>query len=188
MQLKNGSLVVVPASLIVRLKSHFHSLPYGVDLIIGLNGLIWVSKTVPKALRADGEEIGFGEESGEGVYSSENEVSAPTPHSTRFCHCSPALTVRSGRARTSRRRRASPSRARRSSSHISRTAASRSRPTSSRRPTSPRCISPVQSRPPRCRASPRPPWPRVCWPGWPRPAGWTTTSSAGVRAGLCNVR
>lgn len=59
----------------MRLKSHFHTLPFGVDLIIGLNGYIWVSKTVAKPLRPDGEEAGFGEESGEGVYSSENEVS-----------------------------------------------------------------------------------------------------------------
>lgn len=76
-QLKNGTLVTVPPSLIVRLKSHFHSLPFGVDLIIGLNGYIWISKTVAKQMRLDGEEVGFGEESGEGVYSSENEVGSP---------------------------------------------------------------------------------------------------------------
>lgn len=75
MQLRNGILVIVPPSLIVRLKSHFHSLPCGVDLVIGLNGYIWISKTVAKVLKADGEEAGFGEESGEGVYSAENEVS-----------------------------------------------------------------------------------------------------------------
>ncbi|GAA5834558.1 hypothetical protein JCM3766R1_003598 [Sporobolomyces carnicolor] len=72
-KLKNGQLVTVPPALVVRSKSHFHSLPYGVDLIIGLNGYIWVSKTVKKELRRDGEEAGFGEESGEGVYSGENE-------------------------------------------------------------------------------------------------------------------
>lgn len=65
----------MPPSLIVRLKSHFYSLPsIGVDLVIGLNGYIWISKTIKKVLKADGEEIGFGEESGEGVYSAENEV------------------------------------------------------------------------------------------------------------------
>jgi len=67
--------VTVPPALIVRAKSHFHSLPYGVDLIIGLNGYIWISKTLKKEMRRDGEEAGFGEESGEGVYSGENEVS-----------------------------------------------------------------------------------------------------------------
>lgn len=69
-------MAIVPPSLIVRLKSHFFSLPNcGVDLIIGLNGYIWISKTIKKALKADGEEVGFGEESGEGVYSAVNEVS-----------------------------------------------------------------------------------------------------------------
>jgi exosome complex component RRP4 len=61
-------------------------LPYGVDLIIGLNGYIWVSKTVKKELRRDGEEAGFGEESGEGVYSGENEVSLIV--SLLSSHCS----------------------------------------------------------------------------------------------------
>lgn len=74
LQLRNGLLVIVPPSLIVRLKSHFHTLPFGVDLIIGLNGYIWVSKTIAKVIKADGEEAGFGEESGEGVYSAQNEV------------------------------------------------------------------------------------------------------------------
>ncbi|KAI5478947.1 exosome complex component RRP4 [Pseudohyphozyma bogoriensis] len=77
-KLKNGLLVVVPPSLIVRLKSHFHTLPFGVDLIIGLNGYIWVSKTVAKPKKADGEEEGFGEESGEGVYSGVNEDISPS--------------------------------------------------------------------------------------------------------------
>ncbi|GJN90231.1 hypothetical protein Rhopal_003230-T1 [Rhodotorula paludigena] len=76
-KLKNGQLVTVPPSLVARQKSHFHSLPFGVDLIIGLNGYIWVSKTVEKERRADGEEAGFGEESGEGVYSGENEDIPP---------------------------------------------------------------------------------------------------------------
>ena len=46
MQLRNGQLVVVPPALIRRLKSHFTSLPCGVDLILGLNGYVWVSKHV----------------------------------------------------------------------------------------------------------------------------------------------
>lgn len=46
-QLRNGVLVIVPPHLIVRLKSHFHTLPCGVDLIVGLNGRIWVSSASP---------------------------------------------------------------------------------------------------------------------------------------------
>ncbi|KDE05371.1 hypothetical protein MVLG_04282 [Microbotryum lychnidis-dioicae p1A1 Lamole] len=75
-KLKNGMLVVVPPSLIVRLKSHFHSLPHGVDLIIGLNGYIWISKTLPRNLKHQNdqsENAGFGEESAHTVYSSKND-------------------------------------------------------------------------------------------------------------------
>lgn len=79
--------MIVPPSLIVRLKSHFHTLPFGVDLIIGLNGYIWISKTIAKVLKADGEEVGFGEESGEGVYSAENEVSVPNQRTITNSGC-----------------------------------------------------------------------------------------------------
>lgn len=43
-KLRNGSLVTVPAVLVQRCKSQFHSLPCGVDVILGLNGYIWVHK------------------------------------------------------------------------------------------------------------------------------------------------
>ena len=69
-QLRNGQLVCVPPILIRRLKSHFVSLPCGVDLILGLNGYIWVSKHISQN-RQPGEE-GLDAES---VYSNQNEVS-----------------------------------------------------------------------------------------------------------------
>jgi exosome complex component RRP4 len=55
--------------LVQRLKSHFLSLPCGVDLILGLNGYIWVSKHV-KEQDQEGEE-GF---DAEAVYSNVNDV------------------------------------------------------------------------------------------------------------------
>ncbi|KAI0812554.1 hypothetical protein BC629DRAFT_1280262 [Irpex lacteus] len=67
-KLRNGQLVVVPPVLIRRLKSHFIALPCGVDLILGLNGYIWVSKHV-KESEQEGEE-GF---DAEAVYSSKND-------------------------------------------------------------------------------------------------------------------
>jgi len=67
-KLRNGQLVVVPPILIRRLKSHFYSLPCGVDLILGLNGYIWVSKHV-KESEQEGEE-GF---DAEAVYSNQND-------------------------------------------------------------------------------------------------------------------
>ncbi|ELU43399.1 exosome complex exonuclease rrp4 [Rhizoctonia solani AG-1 IA] len=54
-KLRNGQLVQVPNGLVRRLKSHFFSLPCGVDLILGLNGYIWVSKHV-KEINQVGEE------------------------------------------------------------------------------------------------------------------------------------
>ncbi|PIL24078.1 hypothetical protein GSI_13829 [Ganoderma sinense ZZ0214-1] len=67
-KLRNGQLVTVPPILIRRLKSHFVSLPCGVDLILGLNGYIWVSKHV-KQHEQEGEE-GF---DAEAVYSNRND-------------------------------------------------------------------------------------------------------------------
>ncbi|KAI8590594.1 hypothetical protein BDZ88DRAFT_414169 [Geranomyces variabilis] len=46
-KLRNGSLVTVTSALIKRTKSHFVTLPCGVDVILGLNGYIWVAKHVP---------------------------------------------------------------------------------------------------------------------------------------------
>ncbi|KAF8489880.1 exosome complex exonuclease rrp4 [Russula emetica] len=67
-KLRNGQLVSVPPILIRRLKSHFCSLPSGVDLILGLNGYIWISKHV-RDNEKEGEE-GF---DAEAVYSNQNE-------------------------------------------------------------------------------------------------------------------
>ena len=50
------------------MKSHFCSLPSGVDLILGLNGYIWISKHVP-----DNEKEGEGFDT-EVVYSNQNDV------------------------------------------------------------------------------------------------------------------
>jgi exosome complex component RRP4 len=67
-KLRNGQLVSVPPILIRRLKSHFCSLPSGVDLILGLNGYIWISKHVQDNEK-EGEE-GF---DAEAVYSNQND-------------------------------------------------------------------------------------------------------------------
>ncbi|EKM82008.1 hypothetical protein AGABI1DRAFT_112186, partial [Agaricus bisporus var. burnettii JB137-S8] len=66
-KLRNGQLVAVPPILVRRLKSHFISLPCGVDLILALNGYIWISKHVKQNYQ-EGE--GF---DAEGVYSNIND-------------------------------------------------------------------------------------------------------------------
>ncbi|KAF8652163.1 hypothetical protein AX16_004520 [Volvariella volvacea WC 439] len=67
-KLRNGQLVSVPPILVRRLKSHFLTLPCGVDLILGLNGYIWVSKHI-KTSDQEGEE-GF---DAQAVYSNQND-------------------------------------------------------------------------------------------------------------------
>ena len=74
--------MVVPAALIRRLKSHFIALPCGVDLILGLNGFIWVSKHV-KESEQEGEE-GF---DAEAVYSNRNDVSNCFPFALIDSRC-----------------------------------------------------------------------------------------------------
>jgi len=42
-KLENGRLIVVPSSLVKRLKHHFCSLSCGVDVVLGVNGFVWVT-------------------------------------------------------------------------------------------------------------------------------------------------
>jgi exosome complex component RRP4 len=74
LQLRNGLLLSLPPRLIRRLKSHFHHIPppcgpTGVDLILGLNGYVWVSMGTAVEQREGGD--GF---DAEGVYSDKNDV------------------------------------------------------------------------------------------------------------------
>jgi exosome complex component RRP4 len=46
-KLKNGTMVVVPSVLIKRSKSHFLNIGQ-VDVILGMNGYLWVSKHAPQ--------------------------------------------------------------------------------------------------------------------------------------------
>jgi exosome complex component RRP4 len=53
-KLENGRLVCVPQSRVRRLKQHFVTLDeIGVDILLGTNGWIWVTRTSGKA--SDGE-------------------------------------------------------------------------------------------------------------------------------------
>ncbi|ORY02892.1 hypothetical protein K493DRAFT_297688 [Basidiobolus meristosporus CBS 931.73] len=83
-KLRNGSFVVVSPSLVQRSRSHFHTLPFGVDVILGLNGYIWVSKSVPQS------EV---ELNPEAVYSNENQEISVVERETiaRVCNCIQAL-------------------------------------------------------------------------------------------------
>ncbi|WVO16433.1 hypothetical protein L204_104109 [Cryptococcus depauperatus] len=76
-KLRNGFLINVPPQLIRRLKSHFYHIPppcgpTGVDVILGLNGYVWVSNGTSQEKREGGE--GF---DSEGVYSNQNDDITP---------------------------------------------------------------------------------------------------------------
>jgi exosome complex component RRP4 len=46
-KLSNGSLIQVSSSLVPRLPQHYLSLDFGVDLLLGINGFIWITRTMP---------------------------------------------------------------------------------------------------------------------------------------------
>ena len=47
-KLENGQLIIVPASLMKRLPQHNITLPWGVDVILGRNGYIWITRSIPE--------------------------------------------------------------------------------------------------------------------------------------------
>lgn len=44
-KLRNGILLQVPSSLVVKSKNHLYDVPGNVSIILGVNGYIWISKT-----------------------------------------------------------------------------------------------------------------------------------------------
>jgi len=44
-KLTNGQLITVPSALIKRVKNHFYTFPFGVDVILGNNGNIWITES-----------------------------------------------------------------------------------------------------------------------------------------------
>jgi exosome complex component RRP4 len=47
-KLENGAFVMVPSKLMRRLPQHYISLPYGLDVILGKNGNIWITRSIPE--------------------------------------------------------------------------------------------------------------------------------------------
>ena len=76
-QLRNGQLVCAPRPHQTS-KSHFVSLPCNADLILGLNGHIWVREHINQTRQLGEEEL-----DGESVYSNQNlrrpQFSLPPP-------------------------------------------------------------------------------------------------------------
>ena len=80
-QLTNGTFLVVPPALVKRSSSHFVTLPYNVDVILGLNGYLWVS--VARGTGAPGaaadRDAGDGDEDDELDLGRDNDAEPQAP-------------------------------------------------------------------------------------------------------------
>jgi exosome complex component RRP4 len=56
-KLENGQLVTVPSVLVKRLPQHYLSLPFGVDVILGKNGNIWITRSMPESWKHESEDM-----------------------------------------------------------------------------------------------------------------------------------
>ena len=55
-KLENGQLIIVPACLLKRLPQHYVSLPWGIDIILGKNGFIWITRSTPEEWKTQSGE------------------------------------------------------------------------------------------------------------------------------------
>ncbi|KAK4482250.1 hypothetical protein RD792_009401 [Penstemon davidsonii] len=98
-KLKTGQLLTVPPYIVKKRKQHFHYLDqYGIDLILGCNGFIWVGEHVEvrddmvedQINKSDQENLN----SGNTLSSNEVEEEAYTPLDTRQHMCRIANAIR----------------------------------------------------------------------------------------------
>lgn len=47
-KLENGQFLSIPSSLIKRLPQHNVTMPWGVDILLGRNGYVWISRSTPE--------------------------------------------------------------------------------------------------------------------------------------------
>lgn len=91
-KLERGQLVKVPPTLIKRLKHHFHTVEaYGVDLILGCNGYVWVQERVAKAAEEEAEVDPMTDDDAWGKESSKLPVDKPTRENV--CRVANAIRV-----------------------------------------------------------------------------------------------
>lgn len=81
-KLENGQLVVVPSALVRRLPHHYISLPIQVDVILGKNGYIWITRSIPESWKQESEDM-------------RDDITplAETLQRLRVKHCETSLTV-----------------------------------------------------------------------------------------------
>ncbi|XP_059625805.1 exosome complex component RRP4 homolog [Cornus florida] len=98
-KLERGQLLTVPPYLVKRRKQHFHHLEkYGIDLIMGCNGFIWVGEHVEaKDILAEDQVNKFEQQNAKSYSSStslEEQEQTYTPLETRQNICRTANAVR----------------------------------------------------------------------------------------------
>lgn len=95
-KLERGQLLTIPAYLVKRRKQHFHHLDqYGIDLILGCNGFIWVGEhvEVKDAMVEDQVEKSEQQKNKSTISLAEQELTY-TPIETRLHICRTANAVR----------------------------------------------------------------------------------------------
>ena len=94
-KLRNGYFLTIASSLVIRLRTHQYRLPGNVDVILGINGYIWLSKTNTKEVAQvaitrleDGASLE--------IYSSVNDHIPTTTRDTiaRYANCIRALAYK----------------------------------------------------------------------------------------------
>ena len=57
-KLENGQFLTVPSELVKRVKHHYLYLPCGLDVILGKNGGVWITRSIPDEWREQGGQEG----------------------------------------------------------------------------------------------------------------------------------
>jgi exosome complex component RRP4 len=82
-KLRNGVMLKVPPALVKRSKSHIHNFQFGVIAILGLNGFVWVGKSVDKGPLDKSDD-----DHSISLYSNQNDASGTALHSIHHFTCS----------------------------------------------------------------------------------------------------
>ncbi|KAK7206246.1 hypothetical protein BZA70DRAFT_236728 [Myxozyma melibiosi] len=92
-KLRNGYFLNIPSSLIIRSKIHTLELPGGVDLVLGVNGYLWLRKHTQQLGEQGVSITRLAEEAGWEIYSDENEYISPSIRETiaRYANAIKAL-------------------------------------------------------------------------------------------------
>lgn len=95
-KLRNGYLVTTPSSLVMRLRTHQCKLPGNVDMILGINGFIWLSKSTPPVSSASEFSNELESAASFEIYSDVNDEISDATRATiaRYANCLQALAYK----------------------------------------------------------------------------------------------